>query len=98
MTDRAVSPTLLEVRDCRKAYHKEASADLVVLDHVNLALRDGEMVGLLGRSGSGKSTLLRIVAGLLQPTAGNVLWHGRPIDGPPTGVAMVFRASPSFHG
>ncbi|MBV8868206.1 MAG: nitrate/sulfonate/bicarbonate ABC transporter ATP-binding protein [Acetobacteraceae bacterium] len=96
MTDRAVSPTLLEVRDCRKAYHKEASADLVVLDHVNLALRDGEMVGLLGRSGSGKSTLLRIVAGLLQPTAGNVLWHGRPIDGPPTGVAMVFQSFALF--
>ncbi len=96
MTDRATSPTLLEVRDCRQAYHKEASADLVVLDGVNLALREGEMVALLGRSGSGKSTLLRIVAGLLQPTAGNVLWHGRPIDGPPTGVAMVFQSFALF--
>jgi ABC-type phosphate/phosphonate transport system ATPase subunit len=53
---------LLEVRGCKQAYHKDASADLVVLDGVNLTLREGEMVALLGRSGSGKSTLLRIVA------------------------------------
>ena len=58
---------------CRQAYHKEASADLVVLDGVDLTLREGEIVALLGRSGSGKSTLLRIVSGLLQPTAGDVM-------------------------
>ena len=58
---------LLEVRGCKQAYHKDASADLVVLEDVNLVLREGEMVALLGRSGSGKSTLLRIVAGLLTP-------------------------------
>ena len=40
---------LLEVRGCKQAYHKDASADLVVLDGVNLALREGEMVALLGR-------------------------------------------------
>ncbi len=96
MPDRAASAPLLEVRGCRQAYHKEASADLVVLDDVNLALREGEMVALLGRSGSGKSTLLRIVAGLLRPTAGDVLWHGTPIDGPPVGVAMVFQSFALF--
>ena len=41
----------------------------MVLDDVDLTLREGEIVGLLGRSGSGKSTLLRIVCGLLRPTA-----------------------------
>ena len=63
---------LLEVLGCRQAYHKEASTDLVVLEDVNLTLREGEIVALLGRSGSGKSTLLRIVSGLLHPTAGQV--------------------------
>ena len=65
MDTNVAQQCLLEVRGCRQAYHKEASADLVVLDDVNLSLREGEMVALLGRSGSGKSTLLRIVAGLL---------------------------------
>jgi NitT/TauT family transport system ATP-binding protein len=88
--------TLLEVRNCKQAYHKDASADLVVLDDVNLILREGEMVALLGRSGSGKSTLLRIVAGLLAPTAGEVLWRDRPILGPAEGVAMVFQSFALF--
>jgi NitT/TauT family transport system ATP-binding protein len=96
MLERAASPPLLEVRRCRQAYHKEASTELVVLDDVNLVLREGEMVALLGRSGSGKSTLLRIVAGLLQPSAGEVLWHGTPIEGPPAGVAMVFQSFALF--
>ncbi len=88
--------TLLSVVGCRQAYHKDASADLVVLDDVNLALKEGEIVALLGRSGSGKSTLLRIVAGLLRPTAGQVLWQGRVLEGPPAGVAMVFQSFALF--
>jgi NitT/TauT family transport system ATP-binding protein len=87
---------MLEVRGCRQAYHKEASADLVVLDDVNLTLREGEIVALLGRSGSGKSTLLRIVSGLLKPTAGQVNWHGGPVTGPADGVAMVFQSFALF--
>ncbi|HET6184339.1 MAG TPA: nitrate/sulfonate/bicarbonate ABC transporter ATP-binding protein [Acetobacteraceae bacterium] len=91
-----MSEALVEVRQCRQAYHKEATADLLVLEDVNLSLREGEMVALLGRSGSGKSTLLRIISGLLQPTSGEVLWHGRPITGPPPGVAMVFQSFALF--
>src|SRR5271166_3922186 len=87
---------LLTVQGCRQAYHKEASADLVVLDDVHLALREGEIVALLGRSGSGKSTLLRIVAGLLTPTAGEVLWRDLPVHGPAEGVAMVFQSFALF--
>ena len=87
---------LLEVLGCRQAYHKEASADLVVLDDVNLTLREGEIVALLGRSGSGKSTLLRIVSGLLRPTAGQVIWRGTPVVGPTDGIAMVFQSFALF--
>jgi NitT/TauT family transport system ATP-binding protein len=87
---------LLQVRACRQAYHKDSSADLVVLDDVNLSLQTGEIVGLLGRSGSGKSTLLRIVSGLLQPTAGEVIWRGQAIRGPAAGIAMVFQSFALF--
>src|SRR6201994_3745758 len=89
-------PNLIDIRSCRQAYHKDANADLVVLDGVNLTLREGEIVALLGRSGSGKSTLLRIVSGLLRPTSGEVLWRGAPVTGPADGVAMVFQSFALF--
>jgi NitT/TauT family transport system ATP-binding protein len=88
--------TLVEIRGCRQAYHKDANADLVVLDDVDLTLKEGEIVGLLGRSGSGKSTLLRIVSGLLKPTSGDVKWRGKPLVGPGDGIAMVFQSFALF--
>ena len=96
MDATTITDTLLEVRGCRQSYHKETNTDLLVLDDVNLGLKAGEIVGLLGRSGSGKSTLLRIVAGLLPPTAGEVLWRGTPVQGPTPGVAMVFQSFALF--
>ena len=87
---------LLQVRNIRQAYTKEASADFIVLDDVDLTMQSGEIVGLLGRSGSGKSTLLRIVSGLLRPTAGEVVWRGAALQGPAPGVAMVFQSFALF--
>lgn len=96
MDTSVTTAELLQVRSCRQAYHKESSTELVVLDDVNLTLREGEMVALLGRSGSGKSTLLRIIAGLLRPTSGQVVWRGRPLTGPADGIAMVFQSFALF--
>ena len=64
------STPLVHLSGVRQIYHKSDNADLVVLDDVSLTVREGEIVGLLGRSGSGKSTLLRIISGLLTPTGG----------------------------
>ena len=98
--DQIAPPTqpagLLQVQRVRQAYLKDSSADLVVLDDVDVQLREGEIVGLLGRSGSGKSTLLRIIAGLLAPTAGTVTWRGAPLRGPAEGIAMVFQSFALF--
>ncbi len=94
--DQTVTNALVRVTNCRQAYHKDSAADLVVLENVELTIEQGEMVALLGRSGSGKSTLLRIVAGLLRPTEGQVMWRGQPLSGPADGIAMVFQSFALF--
>jgi NitT/TauT family transport system ATP-binding protein len=92
----AVSAPLLEIDNVRKAFPRTDGGELLVLEGVSLRMREGEIVGLLGRSGSGKSTLLRLIAGLSRPSAGNLAYRGEPIDGPPLGVAMVFQSFALF--
>ncbi|MGO4367635.1 ABC transporter ATP-binding protein [Pseudomonas sp. PAB10] len=70
--------------------------ELQVLSDVDLTLREGEIVGMLGRSGSGKSTLLRIIAGLILPSSGEVRYNGSVLTGPAEGVAMVFQTFALF--
>lgn len=80
---------IIELKNISKAFAKPSGEPLAVLANVNLALRDGDFLGLLGRSGSGKSTLLRIAAGLIKPTSGEVLYRGAPLTGPAEGIAVV---------
>jgi NitT/TauT family transport system ATP-binding protein len=87
---------LVAVQNVRHLYRKGGASDLLVLDDVNLALRDNEIVALLGRSGCGKSTLLRIIAGLMPPTSGNVTIEGSLVAGPASEVAMVFQSFALF--
>jgi len=87
---------LLQCTDIRKAFPKPDGAELLVLEGMNLDLQEGQIVGLLGRSGSGKSTLLRLIAGLAEPTAGQVFYLGHPIIGPAPGIAMVFQSFALF--
>ncbi len=66
----------------------------VVVDHVDLEVEAGELFFLLGPSGCGKTTLLRMIAGLVEPSAGTILLGDRDVTGLPTGqrnTAMVFQ-------
>ena len=87
---------IFSLKHVDKGFHKGGEDDIQVLDDVNLALHEGEIVGLLGRSGSGKSTLLRIIAGLIQASSGEVNYCGQPLKGPAEGVAMVFQTFALF--
>src|ERR1700685_3776770 len=89
-------PLLLDVQKVCQAFRKPDGDELVVLDHVDLTLHSGEIVGLLGRSGSGKSTLLRVIAGLSSPTEGAVNYLGHQVGGPAEGIAMVFQSFALF--
>jgi NitT/TauT family transport system ATP-binding protein len=87
---------LLTVEHVRRTFPRGGGEELLVLDDVNLTLKQGEIVGLLGRSGSGKSTLLRLIAGLARPQGGHLSYMGAPIEGPAQGVAMVFQSFALF--
>ncbi len=62
---------MITVKDIEKSY-----GDRKVIDKLSLHIREGEFVSIMGKSGSGKSTLLSIMAGLLRPDAGQVLFEG----------------------
>jgi NitT/TauT family transport system ATP-binding protein len=90
----ALAP-LVQVEGLRHFY-PQGETNVLILDGIDLTLRDNEVVGLLGRSGCGKSTLLRIIAGLLAPTAGIVAIDGERVRGPASQVAMVFQTFALF--
>jgi nitrate/nitrite transport system ATP-binding protein len=70
---------------------KTKSGTFVALKDVNLSIREGEFVTLIGHSGCGKSTLLNLVAGLLTATRGVLLCAGREIAGPGPDRGVVFQ-------
>ncbi|HVO88949.1 MAG TPA: nitrate/sulfonate/bicarbonate ABC transporter ATP-binding protein [Casimicrobiaceae bacterium] len=89
----ATAEPLVELRHVSKAYPTADDGPMVtILDDINLEVRDGEMLALLGQSGSGKSTLLRLMAGLTAPTQGAVLSRGEPLDGVNRNLAIVFQS------
>jgi lipoprotein-releasing system ATP-binding protein len=70
--------TVLEARDVRRAF-RQGPIDLEVLRGVNLRVRTGERIAVIGASGSGKTTLLQILGGLDRPTSGTVAVAGQDI-------------------
>jgi ABC-type nitrate/sulfonate/bicarbonate transport system ATPase subunit len=80
----------LEVRGVFKTFKQKAKST-IALQNIDLHLKKGEFVSIVGASGCGKSTLLNIVAGLIRPCAGQVLVEGSPVQGPGADRGMVFQ-------
>lgn len=90
------SNPLIQINGLCKSFKKSEHQDLLVLNDVNFTMKEGEIIALLGKSGSGKSTLLRIIAGLIRPSGGEVLYRDQPVYGPVRGLSMVFQSFALF--
>jgi len=83
---------LLEARGITKQF-----GTVIANDTVDLVVEEGEIHALLGENGAGKSTLVKILYGILEPNAGEVLWRGQPVtlrapaDAQALGIGMVFQ-------
>src|ERR1700728_3114760 len=84
--------TIIEVSHVSKEFTSPDGSPLPVLEDITLDLVEGEIVALLGRSGSGKSTLLRCIAGLIEPSQGQISYRGAVLNGACHGISMVFQS------
>ena len=85
----------LEIVNLRKEF-QTGRRTIMALDGASMSLGENEFVCLVGTSGCGKSTLLSIVAGLQEPTDGEVLVDGRPVLGPGRDRGVVFQSYTLF--
>ena len=83
-------PTVLEMRDVCKGYGSGATRNDVLQD-INLNVRKGEFLAVVGFSGSGKTTLMKLLAGLERADSGSLTMHGDDITGPDPRRGLVFQ-------
>ncbi|MGL5806079.1 MAG: ABC transporter ATP-binding protein [Xenococcaceae cyanobacterium] len=81
----------LEIENLVKSYPNPNGEEFVILDRVNLSIRKGEYISIIGHSGCGKSTLIKIVGGLEKATSGLVTLEGKEIRKPGADRMMVFQ-------
>ena len=82
--------SILELKSVSKS-HGSGETSVEVLSDVNLSIREGEFVAIVGFSGSGKTTLIAAIAGLIQPDSGEVLFKGKRVTEPGPDRGVVFQ-------
>jgi NitT/TauT family transport system ATP-binding protein len=83
-------PAAILTRGLSKTFQRR-EVTTVALASIDLSVAQGEFVAIVGPSGCGKSTLLRLIAGLLRPSAGEIVTNGHAVDRPVTDIGMVFQ-------
>ena len=83
-------PKFLEIQDVHQTFPID-KGEFIALQNINLSVKKGEFVALIGHSGCGKSTLLNLIAGLTQPTQGTLIAANKEITGPGPERAVVFQ-------
>ena len=78
MEDRALEP-IIQVKNLTHTYGAGTPFQRNAVDHMSFEVQEGEFLGIIGHTGSGKSTLIQHLNGLLQPTEGQILLHGKDI-------------------
>ena len=87
---------ILSLRNVCKTYTGKAGGTTDVLAGIDLDVREGEFIAILGFSGAGKTTLISAIAGLVEPDAGDILLRGKPVAGPGKDRGLVFQSYSLF--
>ncbi|MGB9069343.1 MAG: AAA-associated domain-containing protein [Candidatus Acidiferrales bacterium] len=87
---------IIQARQIAKAYQQPEGKAIQVVAPIDLSIEPNTILALLGPSGSGKSTILRMLSGLVAPSSGEILWHGKPLPGSRPNVAIVFQSFALF--
>ncbi len=90
MLNPKANKSLLQLKNVSKAYG-EGKDRVSVLSDINLDIKEGEFIAIVGFSGSGKTTLISMIAGLIQPDSGEVLKNGKIIAAPGPDRGVVFQ-------
>ncbi|MCS6873931.1 MAG: nitrate/sulfonate/bicarbonate ABC transporter ATP-binding protein [Pyrinomonadaceae bacterium] len=94
MTEKGIA--IIEAKEVEKFYKQPDGSRIQVIAPTNLKIYPNQILALLGPSGCGKSTLLRMLVGLEIPSAGEIYWHGHPIDHQKPNAAVVFQSFALF--
>lgn len=90
ISDKANAERYVELEHVEMTFNTKKGTFNALKD-INLSIKEGEFISIIGHSGCGKSTVLNLIAGLLAPTSGNLFCAGREIGGPGPERAVVFQ-------
>lgn len=94
--EQRISPIILHIKNISKQYNSSNLITQTIFDGMDLKIREGEFVTIIGKSGCGKSTLLNIVAGLDKSFSGEVIVEGKPVKSTSQDRIVIFQENALF--